>query len=67
MLDFNKAFDTVAHNHLLHKLHFYGIRDKAHNWLTTWLTQRTRVVLDGSSVNVQLGYCPGACDVFTVY
>ena len=76
MLDFNKVFDTVAHNRLLHKLNFYGIRDKAHKWLTTWLTQRTqRVVLDSSSsnyVNVESGvpqgsYCPGACDVFTLY
>ena len=63
MLDFSKAFDTVAHNRLLHKLNFYGIRDKAHKWLTTWLTQRTqRVVLDSSSsnyVNVESGVSQG--------
>ena len=37
--------------------------DKAHNWVTTWLTQRTqRVVLDGSLsryVNVESGVPQG--------
>jgi len=52
MLDFCKAFDTVAHNHLLNKLKYYGIQGKIYEWLYTWLTQRTqRVVLDGFTSN----------------
>jgi len=39
MLDFCKAFDTVAHNHLLNKLKYYGIQGKIYKWLFTWLTQ----------------------------
>ena len=50
MLDFSKVFDTVPHNRLLHKLKFSGIRDKIHEWLSIWLTQRIQhVVLDGKS------------------
>ena len=26
ILDFEKAFDKVAHTRLIHKLHYYGIR-----------------------------------------
>ena len=63
MLDFSKAFDTVPHNRLLHKLKFYGIREKTHEWPSIWLTQRTqRVVLDGQSssyVNVVSGVPQG--------
>ena len=63
MLDFSKAFDTVPHNRLLHKLKFYGIREKTHEWLSIWLTQRTQhVVLDGQSssyVNVVSGVPQG--------
>jgi len=52
MLDFCKAFDTVAYNHLLNKLKYYGIQGKIYEWLYTWLIQRTqRVVLDGFTSN----------------
>ena len=50
ILDFSKAFDTVLHRKLLHKLSHYGIIGPLHQWLTTFLTRRTmRVVLEGTS------------------
>ena len=38
LLDFCKAFDTVPHYHLLLKLQLYGITNKTHTWITSWLT-----------------------------
>ena len=50
ILDFSKAFDTVPHQKLLHKLSTYGIRDSTLSWLTCFLTKRSmRVVLEGSA------------------
>ena len=48
ILDFEKAFDTVAHQRLLMKVDHYGIRGPVLNWLKSWLIGRTQcVVLDG--------------------
>ena len=48
IMDFSKAFDTVPHNRLLHKLHSYGITGNTHKWITNFLTKRTqRVVVNG--------------------
>ena len=50
ILDFSKAFDTVPHNKLLHKLDHYGIRGPIHKWLTNFLTKRKmRVLLKGEA------------------
>lgn len=50
VLDFSKAFDTVPHPHLLHKLSCYGINGPLLNWLSSFLTKRSmRVVLEGTS------------------
>ena len=44
--DFCKAFDTVPHERLLHKLAAYGISGQLLAWLRDWLTTRQqRVVL----------------------
>jgi hypothetical protein len=48
IMDFSKAFDTVPHNRLLHKLKSYGITGNTHRWLSNFLTKRTqRVVVNG--------------------
>ena len=48
ILDFSKAFDTVPHQKLLHKLEAYGIRGSLHIWISNFLTQRQmRVVVEG--------------------
>ena len=48
-LDFAKAFDTVPHKRLLHKLNRYGINGRMLKWLESFLTGREqRVVLDGT-------------------
>ena len=50
LLDFCKAFDTVPHHRLLLKLQLYGIKNRTHAWITSWLTQRVqRVVVDGTA------------------
>ena len=41
-IDFSKAFDTIDHKVLLHKLLHYGIRGNAHNLLKDYLSKRTQ-------------------------
>ena len=48
LLDFSKAFDRVSHKRLLHKLNFYGVRDRNLEWAKSFLSDRLqRVVIDG--------------------
>ena len=50
VLDFSKAFDTVAHQRLIGKLEYYGVRGSTLEWITQWLTKRVqRVVVDRES------------------
>ena len=63
LLNFAKAFDTVPHQRLLTKLHFYGIQNDTYNWIKAWLSNRTQqILLDGitsSSVVVTSGVPQG--------
>ena len=39
-IDLKKAFDTVDHSILLHKLHHYGIRRMINDWFSSYLSIR---------------------------
>ena len=55
LLDFSKAFDTVPHQRLLHKLKSYGITHHTLNWINAFLTNRThQVLVNGSHSETQI-------------
>ena len=43
-MDLSKTFDTLDHNILLHKLHYYGIKGTDLSWFSSYLTNRTQYV-----------------------
>jgi hypothetical protein len=72
--DFAKAFDSVNHSLLLHKIKGYGISGKLYELLESYLSERTQtVVMDGSrstTENVTSGVPQGSILgplLFTLY
>ena len=43
-MDLSKVFDTLDHQILLYKLKYYGIRDEALKWFTSYLSNRMQYV-----------------------
>ena len=63
-LDFSRAFDTLVHSKLLHKLRSYGVQHELLNWIESFLSGRSqRVLIDGHlsfSANVTSGIGQGS-------
>ena len=63
-LDLQKAFDTVNHNILLHKLRHYGIRGNALKWFESYLSNRKQFTkvngVTSSSKSIECGVPQGS-------
>ena len=57
--DFKKAFDTVPHKRLLHKLKSYGIGGNVLNWIREFLTGRTQRVVVNNNTSTWAEVCSG--------
>ena len=44
-IDLKKAFDTVDHSILIHKLDFYGFRGIINVWFRSYLQDRTQITV----------------------
>ena len=64
-IDFSKAFDTVSHRKLLHKLTNYGITGNILQWFSSFLCDRKQRVKIGdvysSYASVSSGVPQGSC------
>ena len=64
-IDFSKAFDTVSHRKLLHKLTNYGISGNILQWFSSFLCDRKQRVKIGdvysSYASVSSGVPQGSC------
>ena len=53
-IDFSKAFDTVQHSILIHKLEHYGIRDRPFQLLSSYLSNRKQFCKIEENLSEQL-------------
>lgn len=58
-VDLSKAFDTVNHHVLLHKLLSFGICNNTHNWFKSYLTNRSQCVRWNGTQSDKLGISVG--------
>ena len=58
-IDFTKAFDSVCHSKLLHKLKTFGIRDFLLNWIQCFLSNRIQTVRINNSYSNHLNVISG--------
>ena len=47
ILDFSKAFDTVPHGKLLHKIRLYAVSGNINSWLSDLTNRKMKEVVDG--------------------
>ena len=63
-LDLSKAFDTINHDILIQKLHFYGIRGICNKWFLNYLTERKQYIeiedVKSSLQNISFGVPQGS-------
>ena len=50
-IDLKKAFDTVDHEMLLQKLHYYGFRGIINDWFRSYLNDRTQTTQIGNNIS----------------
>ena len=55
-LDLSKAFDTIDHSILLHKLEHYGFRGIVGLWFKNYVSNRTQYVAFNNCMNLQILY-----------
>jgi hypothetical protein len=58
-IDFAKAFDTVPHKRLMHKLAAYGIKGSLLDWVCSFLNNRLQKVVLGDLESVWKSICSG--------
>ena len=58
-VDFSKAFDTIQHNILIHKLEHYGVRQRALELLINYLSNRKQYCCSGDTLSDSLNITCG--------